>query len=46
MIYDGTGRPEMLIQTASGLITSFTYTFRLYSLNKIFTSLSYDELVI
>jgi hypothetical protein len=38
LIYNGTDRPEILSITASGLITSFTYTFKLFSMNKIFLS--------
>lgn len=42
-IYDGSGKPEMLVFSANSLITSLTYTFKLYSLNKIFRSeTSYD----
>lgn len=46
MIYNGDGRPEMLIYSVGGLITSLTYTFKLYSMNKIFTSEAYASLVI
>jgi hypothetical protein len=38
LIYNGTDRPEMLSTTVTGLTTSFTYTFKLFSMNKIFLS--------
>ena len=46
LIYDGTGKPEMLLYTARDLITSLTYTFRLYSHNKIYTSDDYAQAVV
>lgn len=46
MIYDGTGKPEMLIFSARELITSLTYTFKLFSMNKIFLSETYASLVL
>jgi len=45
-IYDGDGRPEMLIYSVRGLINSFTYTFKLYSMNKIFKSQTHATLVL
>jgi hypothetical protein len=38
MIYDGTGKPEQLGFTVEELTTSLEYTFKLFALNKIFTS--------
>lgn len=46
MIYDGTDRPELLSVVAEGLQTSLTYTFKAYSMNKIFVSDLHGELVI
>jgi len=46
MIYDGTDAPELLRFNATDLVTSFTYTFKLYAMNKIFVSQTWAEIEI
>jgi hypothetical protein len=46
MIHDGTDKPELLRFQAEGLITSLTYTFKLYSMNKIFLSDEFGSTVV
>jgi hypothetical protein len=46
MIYDGTDRPELLIFNATSLVPSFTYTFKLYTMNTIFVSEDWAEIEI
>jgi hypothetical protein len=46
MIFDGTDRPELLLFNATSLVTSFTYTFKLYTMNTIFESEEWAEVEI
>jgi hypothetical protein len=46
IIYDGTDRPEILLFNATSLVTSFTYTFKLYTMNTIFVSEEWAEIEI
>jgi hypothetical protein len=46
MIYDGTGKPEQLGFTVDELVTSLEYTFKLFSMNRIFTSTLSSDLTI
>lgn len=46
MIYDGSSKPEILLQEVENLHTSLTYTFSLFSMNKIFTSLTSADIVV
>jgi len=44
MIYNGASKPGFIDYVDSGLQTSLTYTYRLYSMNPIFKSAGYGEL--
>lgn len=46
LIYDGTNRPGMINYVDGGLQTSLTYTYRLHSMNTIFESSQYAELIL
>lgn len=38
LIYNGTSRPEVIEYTAENLTTGYSYTFKLYAMNEIWTS--------
>ena len=46
LIYDGSGKPEVLTLVVPHLVTSLTYTFNLYSMNQIFNSSTSASLTI
>lgn len=46
LIYDGSGRAQQIYLTDSDVKTSFEYTYRLYSINAIYESSAYGELVL
>jgi|688.fasta_scaffold759238_2 hypothetical protein len=38
VIYDGTSKPEIIVYNDTNLQTSLTYTYKLFSINRIFRS--------
>jgi hypothetical protein len=46
LIYNGASKPGVIDYVDKGLQTSLTYTYRLYSMNAIFKSATYDELTL
>ena len=46
VVYNGTARPEIIMFTSENLTTSLTYTYKLYSMNKIFESSGFASLTV
>jgi titin len=46
LLYDGTNRPELLTVNLTDLMTSLTYTFKLFAHNAIYQSLESSDIIV
>jgi hypothetical protein len=46
LLYNGTGRPEIITYNATNLVTGLSYTFTLYQLNAIYASTTGSSLTV